>query len=146
MKLFSLLLRCAICIQSQLIFTSPAYAENKALRSSIEEAKIVLTKAEKDIDENIKSIASTCLYAASALKELSVLQAEFMDNQIEDFSEEIPDAFKLENLEEEINQIKKRYKRAHCSEPILIREQLKLAHKDIIFKKQESLIHLSTNT
>ena len=66
-------------------FTSPAYAENKALLSSIEEAKIVLTKVEKDIDENIKSIASTCLYAASALKELSVLQAEFMGNQIEDF-------------------------------------------------------------
>ena len=146
MKLFSLLLRCAICIQSQLIFTSPAYAENKALLNSIEEAKIVLTKVEKDIDENIKSIASTCLYGASALKELSFLQAEFMDNQIEDFSEEIPDAFELEILEEEINQIKKRYKRAHCSEPIIIREQLKLAHKDIIFKKQESLIHLSTNT
>ena len=102
-------------------------------------------KVEKDIDENMKSMASTCLYAASALKELSVLQAEFMDNQIEDFSEEIPDAFELEILEEEINQIKKRYKRAHCSEPNIIREQLKVAHKDIIFKKQESLMHLSTN-
>ena len=145
MKLFSLLLRCAICIQSQLTFTSPAYAENKALLNSIEEAKIVLTKVEKDIDENIKSIASTCLYAASALKELSVLQAEFMDNQIEDFSVGIPDAFELEILEEEINQIKKRYKRAHCSEPNIIREQLKVAHKVIIFKKQESLMHLSTS-
>ena len=146
MKLFSLLLCCAICIQSQLIFASPAYAENKALLSSIEKAKIVLMKVEKDIDENMKSMASTCLYAASALKELSVLQAEFMDNQIEDFSVGIPDAFELEILEEEINQIKKRYKRAHCSEPIIIREQLKLAHKDIIFKKQKALMHLSTST
>ena len=113
MKLFSLLLCCTICIQSQLIFASPAYAENKALLSSIEKAKIVLMKVEKDIDENMKSMASTCLYAASALKELSILQAEFMDNQIEDFSVGIPDAFELEILEEEINQIKKRYKRAH---------------------------------
>ena len=103
-------------------------------------------KVEKDIDENMKSMASTCLYAASALKELSVLQAEFMDNQIEDFSVGIPDAFELEILEKEINQIKKRYKRAHCSEPIIIREQLKLAHKDIIFKRQEALMHLSTST
>ena len=146
MKLFSLLLCCAIWIQSQLIFVSPAYAKNKELLSSIEKAKTVLMKVEKDIDENMKSMASTCLYAASALKELSVLQAEFMDNQIEDFSVGIPDAFELEILEEEINQIKKRYKRAHCSEPIIIREQLKLAHKDIIFKKQESLRHLSTST
>ena len=146
MKLFSLLLCCAICIQSQLIFSPPAYAENKALLSSIEKAKIVLMKVEKDTDENMKSMASTCLYAASALKELSVLQAEFMDNQIEDFSVGIPDAFELEILEEEINQIKKRYKRAHCSEPIIIREQLKLAHKDIIFKKEESLMRLSTST
>ena len=146
MKLFSLLLCCAICIQSQLIIASPAYAENKALLSSIEKAKIVLMKVEKDIDENMKSMASTCLYAASALKELSVLQAEFMDSQIEDFSVGKPDAFELEILEDEINQIKKRYKRAHCSEPIIIREQLKLAHKDIIFKKQEDLMHLSTST
>ena len=102
-------------------------------------------KVEKDIDENMKSMASTCLYAASALKELSILQAEFMDNQIEDFSVGIPNAFELEILEEEINQIKKRYKRAHCSEPNIIREQLKVAHKVIIFKKQESLMHLSTN-
>jgi hypothetical protein len=103
-------------------------------------------KVEKDTDENMKSMASTCLYAASALKELSILQAEFMDNQIEDFSVGIPDAFELEILEEEINQIKKRYKRAHCSEPIIIREQLKLAHKDIMFKKQEALMHLPTST
>ena len=146
MKLFSLLLCCAICVQSQLVLALPAHAENKELLSSIEKAKIVLMKVEKDIDENMKSMASTCLYAASALKELSVLQAEFMDNQIEDFSVGIPDAFELEILEEEINQIKKRYKRAHCSEPIIIREQLKLAHKDIIFKKQEALMHLSTST
>jgi hypothetical protein len=101
-------------------------------------------KVEKDIDENMKSMASTCLYAASALKELSILQAEFLDNQIEDFSVGITDAFELEVLEEEINQIKKRYKRAHCSEPIIIREQLKLVHKNIIFKKEESLMQLST--
>ena len=146
MKLLSFILSFSILIQFQLISPWPAQAENKALLSSIEKAKIVLIKVEKDIDENMKSMASTCLYAASALKELSVLQAEFMDNQIEDFSVGIPDAFELEILEEEINQIKKRYKRAHCSEPIIIREQLKLAHKDIIFKKQESLMHLSTST
>ena len=127
------------------IYITRAYAENKALLSSIEKAKIVLMKVEKDIDENMKSMASTCLYAASALKELSVLQAEFMDNQIEDFSVGIPDAFELEILEEEINQIKKRYKRAHCSEPIIIREQLKLAHKDIKFKKPEPQMHLLTS-
>ena len=145
MKLFSLLLCCAICIQSQLIFASPAYAENKELLSSIQKAKIVLIKVEKDIDENMKSMASTCLYEASALKELSVLQAEFMDNRIEDYSVGITDAFELEILEEEINQIKKRYKRAHCSEPIIIREQLKLAHKNITSNRQESLTSLSTS-
>ena len=94
----------------------------------------------------MKSMASTCLYAASALKELSVLQAEFMDSQIEDFSVGITDAFELEILEEEINRIKKRYKRAHCTEPIIIREQLKLAHKNITFKKQKPLMDLLTNT
>ena len=145
MKLFSLLLSFAICIQFQLIFALPGHAENKSLLSSIEKAKIVLIKVEKDIDESMKAMASTCLYAASALKELSVLQAEFMDNQIEDFSVGITDALELEVLEDEINQIKKRYRKAHCSEPIIIKEQLKLAHKDIDFKKSESHTHQALN-
>ena len=62
-----------------------------------------------------------------------------MDNQIKDFSSGIPDALELEVLEDEINQIKRRYKRAHCTEPLIIREQLKLAHKDVSFKKLDSL-------
>jgi hypothetical protein len=138
-KLLSFILSFSILIQFQLIFPWPVQAENKALLSSIEKAKVVLVKVEKDIDENMKSMASTCLYAASSLKELSLLQAKFMDDQIEDFSSGIPDALELEVLEDEINQIKRRYKRAHCTEPLIIREQLKLAHKDVSFKKLDSL-------
>ena len=139
MKLLSFILSFSILIQFQLISPWPAQAENKALLSSIEKAKVVLVKVEKDIDENMKSMASTCLYAASSLKELSLLQAKFLDDQIEDFSSGIPDALELEVLEDEINQIKRRYKRAHCAEPLIIREQLKLAHKDVSFKKIDSL-------
>ena len=139
MKLLSFILSFGILVQFQLIFPWPAQAENKALLSSIEKAKVVLVKVEKDIDENMKSMASTCLYAASSLKELSLLQAKFLDDQIEDFSSGIPDALELEVLEDEINQIKRRYKRAHCTEPLIIREQLKLAHKDVSFKKIDSL-------
>ena len=139
MKLLSFILSFSILIQFQLISPWLAQAENKALLSSIEKAKVVLVKVEKDIDENMKSMASTCLYAASSLKELSLLQAEFMDDQIDDFSSGIPDALELEVLEDEINQIKRRYKRAHCTEPLIIREQLKLAHKDVGFKKLDSL-------
>jgi hypothetical protein len=138
-KLLSFILSFSILIQFQLISPWPAQAENKALLSSIEKAKVVLVKVEKDIDENMKSMASTCLYAASSLKELSLLQSKFMDDQIEDFSSGIPDALELEVLEDEINQIKRRYKRAHCTEPLIIREQLKLAHKDVSFKKLDSL-------
>ena len=139
MKLLSFILSFGILVQFQLISPCPAQAENKALLSSIEKAKVVLVKVEKDIDENMKSMASTCLYAASSLKELSLLQAKFLDDQIEDFSSGIPDALELEVLEDEINQIKRRYKRAHCTEPLIIREQLKLAHKDVSFKKIDSL-------
>ena len=139
MKLLSFILSFSILIQFQLISPRPAQAENEALLSSIEKAKVVLVKVEKDIDENMKSMASTCLYAASSLKELSLLQSKFMDDQIEDFSSGIPDALELEVLEDEINQIKRRYKRAHCTEPLIIREQLKLAHKDVSFKKLDSL-------
>ena len=135
LKLISLFLCLVTCMHLQLTFAPPAHAENTALLNSIEEAKLVLEKVEKDIDENMKLMASTCMYAGSALKELSILQAEFMENQIEDFSTGIPDALELEILEEEIDQIKKRYKRAHCSEPIIIREQLTLAHKDVALKK-----------
>ena len=139
MKLLSFILSFCILIQFQLISPWPVQAENKALLSSIEKAKIILVKVEKDIEENMKSMASTCLYAASSLKELSLLQAKFMDDQIEDFSSGIPDALELEVLEDEINQIKRRYKRAHCTEPLIIREQLKLAHKDVNFKQLDSL-------
>ena len=142
MKLLSFILSFGILVQFQLIIPWPAQAENKALLSSIEKAKVVLVKVEKDIDENMKSMASTCLYAASSLKELSLLQAKFLDDQIEDFSSGIPDALELEVLEDEINQIKRRYKRAHCTEPLIIREQLKLAHKDVSFKKLDSLRQL----
>ena len=58
MKLLSFILSFGILVQFQLIIPWPAQAENKALLSSIEKAKVVLVKVEKDIDENMKSMAS----------------------------------------------------------------------------------------
>ncbi len=51
MKLLSFILSFSILIQFQLISPWPAQAENKALLSSIEKAKVVLVKVEKDIEK-----------------------------------------------------------------------------------------------
>ena len=47
--------------------------------------------------------------------------------QIEDFTVGMADAVELELLDEESRKIKALYRRSHCDDPIILREQLRQA-------------------
>lgn len=125
---FNFIVCCLIVVQLCLL---PAFANNQALFDSAERAKLILEKAEKDIDENMKSMASSCLYMSESLKELAILKAQFEEEQINDFAVGLPDAYELEIFDKELYEIKQRYKQAYCSEPIVYKEQLRLLGEDL---------------
>ena len=131
MKVLSLIFNfatsCLIIFQLSVL---PALASNQTLFDSVEKAKLILEKAEKDIDNNMKSMASSCLYMSESLKDLAVLKAQFEEEQINDFAVGLPDAYELELFDKELAEIKQRYKQAYCSEPIVYKEQLRLLGKD----------------
>ena len=131
MKVLSLIFNfatsCLIIFQLSVL---PAHASNQTLFDSVEKAKLILEKAEKDIDNNMKSMASSCLYMSESLKDLAVLKAQFEEEQINDFAVGLPDAYELELFDKELSEIKQRYKQAYCSEPIVYKEQLRLLGKD----------------
>ena len=131
MKVLSLIFNfatsCLIIFQLSVL---PAHASNQTLFDSVEKAKLILEKAEKDIDNNMKSMASSCLYMSESLKDLAVLKAQFEEEQINDFAVGLPDAYELELFDKELAEIKQRYKQAYCSEPIVYKEQLRLLGKD----------------
>lgn len=113
------------------LFIFPVLANNQTLIDSVERAKLILEKSEKDIDNNMKSMASSCLYMSESLKELAILKAQFEEEQINDFAVGLPDAYELEIFDKELSEIKQRYKQANCLEPIVYNEQLRLLNKDI---------------
>ena len=125
--IFNFAASCLIIFQLSVL---PALASNQTLFDSVEKAKLILEKAEKDIDNNMKSMASSCLYMSESLKDLAVLKAQFEEEQINDFAVGLPDAYELELFDKELSEIKQRYKQAYCSEPIVYREQLRLLGKD----------------
>ena len=131
MKLLSLIFNfvasCLIIFQLSVL---PALASNQTLFDSVEKAKLILEKAEKDIDNNMKSMASSCLYMSESLKDLAILKAQFEEEQINDFAVGLPDAYELEIFDKELYEIKQRYKQAYCAEPIVYKEQLRLLDKD----------------
>ena len=125
--IFNFAASCLIIFQLSVL---PALASNQTLFDSVEKAKLILEKAEKDIDNNMKSMASSCLYMSESLKDLAVLKARFEEEQINDFAVGLPDAYELEIFDKELSEIKQRYKQAYCSEPIVYKEQLRLLNKD----------------
>ena len=132
MKILSLTVNFAVTFVIILqLCISPAFANNQTLFDSVEKAKLILEKAEKDIDDNMKSMASSCLYMSESLKELAILKAQFEEEQINDFAVGLPDAYELEIFDKELDEIKQRYKQAYCSEPIVYNEQLRLLKKDV---------------
>ena len=131
MKVLSLVFNFAVsCLIIFQLSVVPALASNQTLFDSVEKAKLILEKAEKDIDNNMKSMASSCLYMSESLKDLAVLKAQFEEEQINDFAVGLPDAYELEIFDKELSEIKQRYKQAYCSEPIVYKEQLRLLNKD----------------
>lgn len=131
MKLLSLILNfAASCLIIFHLSVPPVLASNQTLFDSVEKAKLILEKAEKDIDNNMKSMASSCLYMSESLKDLAILKAQFEEEQINDFAVGLPDAYELEIFDKELSEIKQRYKQAYCSEPIVYKEQLRLLDKD----------------
>ena len=125
--IFNFAASCLIIFQLSVL---PALASNQTLFDSVEKAKLILEKAEKDIDNNMKSMASSCLYMSESLKDLAILKAQFEEEQINDFAVGLPDAYELEIFDKELSEIKQRYKQAYCSEPIVYKEQLRLLNKD----------------
>ena len=131
MKVLSLVFNFAVsCLIIFQLSVVPALASNQTLFDSVEKAKLILEKAEKDIDNNMKSMASSCLYMSESLKDLAVLKAQFEEEQINDFAVGLPDAYELELFDKELSEIKQRYKQAYCSEPIVYKEQLRLLGQD----------------
>ena len=131
MKLLALIFNFTLC--SLLIFeasTQPVFANNQTLLESVEKAKLVIEKAEKDIDDNMRSMASSCIYMSESLKDLAILKAQFEEEQINDFAVGLPDAYELEIFDKELYEIKQRYKQAYCSEPIVMKEQSRLLEKE----------------
>ena len=63
--------------------------------------------ADIKIRENLKLMASSCLYMSVSLKELMALENQFEDRQIEDFTVGMADAVELELLDEESRRIKR---------------------------------------
>ena len=131
MKIFSLIsnffIACLIILQLSVL---SVHASNQTLFESVERAKLILEKAEKDIDNNMKSMASSCLYMSESLKDLAMLKAQFEEEQINDFAVGLPDAYELEIFDKELYEIKQRYKQAYCSEPIVYKEQLRILNQD----------------
>ena len=131
MKALSLIFNfAASCLIIFQLSALPALASNQTLFDSVEKAKLILEKAEKDIDNNMKSMASSCLYMSESLKDLAILKAQFEEEQINDFAVGLPDAYELEIFDRELSEIKQRYKQAYCSEPIVYKEQLRLLNND----------------
>lgn len=97
------------------------------LIATLEKARDVREQADIKIRENLKLMASSCLYMSDSLKELMALENQFEDRQIEDFTVGMADAVELELLDEESRNIKALYRRSHCDDPIIIREQLRQA-------------------
>ena len=97
------------------------------LIATLEKARDVREQADIKIRDNLKSMASSCLYMSDSLKELMALENQFEDRQIEDFTVGMADAVELELLDEESRKIKSLYRRSHCDDPIILREQLRQA-------------------
>ena len=97
------------------------------LIATLEKARDVREQADLKIRENLKLMASSCLYMSDSLKELMALENQFEDRQIEDFTVGMADAVELELLDEESRNIKALYRRSHCDDPIILREQLRQA-------------------
>ena len=97
------------------------------LIATLEKARDVREQADIKIRENLKLMASSCLYMSDSLKELMALENQFEDRQIEDFTVGMADAVELELLDEESRKIKALYRRSHCDDPIILREQLRQA-------------------
>ena len=100
---------------------------SRDLIATLEKARDVREQADIKIRENLKLMASSCLYMSDSLKELMALENQFEDRQIEDFTVGMADAVELELLDEESRKIKALYRRSHCDDPIILREQLRQA-------------------
>ena len=101
------------------------------LITTLEQARDVREQADTKIRENLKLMASSCLYMSDSLKELMALENQFEDRQIEDFTVGMADAVELELLDEESRKIKALYRRSHCDDPIILREQLRQADQKL---------------
>ena len=126
--LLVLVLGCATCATTSTV--SAATIEEAAsgdLIATLEKARDVREQADIKIRENLKLMASSCLYMSDSLKELMALENQFEDRQIEDFTVGMADAVELELLDEESRKIKALYRRSHCDDPIILREQLRQA-------------------
>ena len=126
--LLVLVLGCATCATTSTV--SAATIEEAAsgdLIATLEKARDVREQADIKIRENLKLMASSCLYMSNSLKELMALENQFEDRQIEDFTVGMADAVELELLDEESRKIKALYRRSHCDDPIVLREQLRQA-------------------
>ena len=108
------------------------------LIATIEKARDVREKADIKIKENLKLMASSCLFMSDSLKELMTLENQFEDRQIEDFTVGVPDAYELELLDEESRKIKDLYRRSHCDDPVILREQLRQVHRNVDFNSQQT--------
>ena len=97
---------------------------------TLEKARDVREQADIKIRENLELMASSCLYMSDSLKELMALENQFEDRQIEDFTVGMADAVELELLDEESRKIKALYRRSHCDDPIILREQLRQADQN----------------
>ena len=100
------------------------------LIATLEKARDMREKADIKIQDNLKLMASSCLYMSDSLKELMALENQFEDRQIEDFTVGMADAVELELLDEESRKIKALYRRSHCDDPIILREQLRQADRN----------------
>ena len=107
------------------------------LIATLEKARDVREKADIKIKENLKLMASSCLFMSDSLKELMTLENQFEDRQIEDFTVGVPDAYELELLDEESRKIKELYRRSHCDDPIIVREQLLQVHDNVDLNAQK---------
>ena len=133
MKVLQSLLALLLVLVLGCATTSPVSAatiEESAsgdLIATLEKARDVREKADIKIQENLKLMASSCLDMSDSLKELMALENQFEDRQIEDFTVGMADAVELELLDEESRKIKALYRRSHCDDPIILREQLRQA-------------------
>ena len=123
--LLVLLLGCATA--SPVFAAMSEESASSDLIATLEQARDVREQADLKIRENLKLMASSCLYMSDSLKELMALENQFEDRQIADFTVGMADAVELELLDEESRKIKALYRRSHCDDPIILREQLRQA-------------------